>query len=255
MNFVFDIDGTISFDGYHVNPRIEERIFKLQQIGHQVIFASARPIRDLLPVIPNFEDFTLIGGNGSIVSQNGRIEVIKSIQPDDLQLIKDIIHAYQLKYILDDKYNYSTNLDASYELFQRIDPNHTAKNLGMDDIVQPIKAIILDIRQDDFEEIATILAEKSYSVELIHHLNEHYIDITAKGIDKHTTIQKLIGDLTEYIAFGNDHNDIQMLEHATQGYFVTNEHMDHTMFINNPNITLVENTNKAICKELDQFLK
>lgn len=100
MNFVFDIDGTISFDGYHVDQRIEERIFKLQQLGHQVIFASARPIRDLLPVIPEFKDFTLIGGNGSIISQNGQIEVIKSITQDDLQLIKDIIHAYQLKYIL-----------------------------------------------------------------------------------------------------------------------------------------------------------
>ncbi|MEJ7540280.1 HAD hydrolase family protein, partial [Staphylococcus lugdunensis] len=78
---------------------IEERIFKLHQLGHQVIFASARPIRDLLPVIPEFKDFTLIGGNGSIISQNGQIEVIKSITQDDLQLIKDIIHAYQLKYI------------------------------------------------------------------------------------------------------------------------------------------------------------
>lgn len=254
MNFVFDIDGTISFDGYHVDLLIEERIFKLHQLGHQVIFASARPIRDLLPVIHEFKDFTLIGGNGSIISQNGQIEVIKSITQDDLQLIKDIIHAYQLKYILDDKYNYSTNLDATYELFQRIDPNHTAKILDMDDIVEPIKAIILDIRHDDFEEIATILAEKSHSLELIQHLNENYIDITAQGIDKHTTIQKIIGATTEYIAFGNDHNDIQMLEHASYGYFVTNLHMDHTTFINNPQITLVDDTNEAICNELDKWL-
>lgn len=255
MNFVFDIDGTISFDGLHVDQRIIDRIFKLHANGYQVIFASARPIRDLLPVIPDFEDFTLIGGNGSIVSQNGRVEVIKSIQPADLQLIKDIIHAYQLKYIIDDKFNYATNLDATNELFLRIDPDNTAKALDMNDISQPIKAIILDIRKDDFEEIATILAEKSKSVELVHHFNEQYIDITAKGIDKHTTIQKLIGDSTEYIAFGNDHNDIQMLEHAVQGYFVTNEHMNHTTFINNPNITLVKNTNEAICKQLDKLLK
>lgn len=254
MNFVFDIDGTISFDGLHVDQRIIDRIFKLHANGHQVIFASARPIRDLLPVIPEFEDFTLIGGNGSIISQNGRIEVIKSIQLDDLQLIKDIVNAYQLKYIFDDKYNYSTNLDATNELFQRIDPNNTANALDMNDISQPIKAIILEIRKDDFEEIATILAEKSKSVELIHHLNERYIDITAQGIDKHTTIQELIGNATEYIAFGNDHNDIKMLEHATQGYFVTNEHMDHTTFINNANITLIENTNEAVCEVIDKWL-
>jgi len=33
----------------------------LRLANHNVIFTSARPIRDLLPVIPEFEDDTLIG--------------------------------------------------------------------------------------------------------------------------------------------------------------------------------------------------
>ncbi|MDU7269678.1 MAG: HAD hydrolase family protein, partial [Staphylococcus lugdunensis] len=46
MNFVFDIDGTLCFDGQHIDNRIISRLKQLQSYGHQVIFASARPIRD-----------------------------------------------------------------------------------------------------------------------------------------------------------------------------------------------------------------
>ena len=60
MNFIFDIDGTICFDGHHVDQSIKHRLVKLKNAHNNVIFASARPIRDLLPVIPEFADYTLV---------------------------------------------------------------------------------------------------------------------------------------------------------------------------------------------------
>ena len=59
MNFIFDIDGTICFDGHHVDQSIKHRLVKLKNAHNNVIFASARPIRDLLPVIPEFEFLNL----------------------------------------------------------------------------------------------------------------------------------------------------------------------------------------------------
>lgn len=99
MNFIFDIDGTICFDGCSINPSIKQRLFKLRQANHNVMFASARPIRDLLPVIPEFADDTLIGGNGSIISKNGQIEIVSVINEHDISLIKKLIKKYQLSYI------------------------------------------------------------------------------------------------------------------------------------------------------------
>ncbi|EHS05533.1 HAD-IIB family hydrolase, partial [Staphylococcus lugdunensis] len=90
MNFVFDIDGTLCFDGQHIDNRIISRLKQLQSYGHQVIFASARPIRDLLPVIPDFQNNTLIGGNGSIISTDNKIKVIDYINQDDFELIKEL---------------------------------------------------------------------------------------------------------------------------------------------------------------------
>lgn len=77
MNIVLDIDGTICFDGRQIDCKITDQLFSLHNIGHKIIFASARPIRDLLPVLPN--KFVLIDGNGSIISINGRIKTLATI--------------------------------------------------------------------------------------------------------------------------------------------------------------------------------
>ncbi len=53
MKFIFDIDGTICFKGNAVTKGIIHALDVCQSKGHEVIFASARPIRDLLPVLPN----------------------------------------------------------------------------------------------------------------------------------------------------------------------------------------------------------
>ena len=54
-----------------------QRLFELRQANHNVIFASARPIRDLIPVIPEFADDTLIGGNGSIISKMDKSKLFR----------------------------------------------------------------------------------------------------------------------------------------------------------------------------------
>lgn len=254
MNFVFDIDGTICFDGQHIDNSIKQRLMKLHHLGHKIIFASARPIRDLVPVIPEFADFTLIGGNGSIISIEGQIEIVSEIDRHDIDLIRRIITQYQLSYIIDDKFNYSTNLNADNEIYQRIDPNRTAQALHMNDIEDPIKAILLNIKSDDFDIIAKTLETESNGVELIHHFNESYIDVTAQGIDKHTTIQYILGADADYIAFGNDHNDIHMLDNASHGYFVSNANVEHQSFLKNPNIEVIDDTNQTICEVLDKLL-
>ena len=153
MNFIFDIDGTICFDGCSIDSSIKQRLFKLRQANHNVIFASARPIRDLLPVIPEFADDTLIGGNGSIISKNGQIEIVSVINEHDISLIKKLIKKYQLSYIIDGKFNYASNLDSNNELYQRIDPDGKAQSLDMDEIRNPIKAILLNIDNKDLSLI------------------------------------------------------------------------------------------------------
>ena len=71
MNFVFDIDGTTSFNGMVIEPAIEREIYALLRAGHRVVFASARPVRDILPMLSDdvraHSGLALIGANGSLL--------------------------------------------------------------------------------------------------------------------------------------------------------------------------------------------
>ncbi|MGG3025562.1 HAD hydrolase family protein, partial [Brevibacillus parabrevis] len=48
MRFIFDLDGTICFKGQPISKSILDCLLELEQEGHTVGFASARPCRDML---------------------------------------------------------------------------------------------------------------------------------------------------------------------------------------------------------------
>lgn len=54
MKFIFDLDGTICFKGQPLTTEILQAFQKLEADGHDLMIASARPIRDIYPVLPNF---------------------------------------------------------------------------------------------------------------------------------------------------------------------------------------------------------
>ncbi|GFH40482.1 HAD hydrolase family protein [Lactococcus insecticola] len=69
-------------------------------------------------------------------------------------------------------------------------------------------------------EIYTILTKLELS--LVVHSKENTIDISAKDINKYTIVSKRLSG-RDYIAFGNDQNDIALLSHAKKGYIIGNE--------------------------------
>lgn len=254
MNFVFDIDGTLCFDGQHIDNRIISRLKQLQSYGHQVIFASARPMRDLLPVIPDFQNNTLIGGNGSIISTDNKIKVIDYINQDDFELIKELIVNYNLSYIVDDAWDYAANVNANNTIYTRLDPHKLAELRQLDEITHPIKVIFLNIKSHHFSEIAQHLMQHQTTLELINHSNESNIDITAHGINKYKTLQSILKNDAPYIAFGNDHNDIGLLQHATNGVLVSNNTFYIDDLNNQPHISVINADINAICNQIDKYI-
>lgn len=52
MKFVFDIDGTLCFDGRLIDQTIIDTLLQLQHAGHELIFAiSSNPMMILLFII------------------------------------------------------------------------------------------------------------------------------------------------------------------------------------------------------------
>ncbi|MEJ7530364.1 HAD hydrolase family protein, partial [Staphylococcus hominis] len=82
--------------------------------GHQVIFASARPIRDMLPVISKeFHNYTMIGGNGSLILSNGKIiksvsfSLSDSFSLSEMKKIKQLINEFDATYLIDGDWDYA----------------------------------------------------------------------------------------------------------------------------------------------------
>ena len=221
MLYVFDLDGTICFDGKSIDQKIVESLRKLITKDNKVIFASARPIRDMVPLLTNFSDCDLIGGNGSITRVNGITIPIKTISDTAYEHIKQVIQKYNLEYIIDDKMDYSAKVSADNKILKQLDPGKLAHNISSSQILNPIKIILLNIKEEDLKHIKRNLNQIKDDCNIIIHNQDGNIDITAQDINKYTSLKRLVRDSPNYIAWGNDCNDSELLKKAQIGYFIS----------------------------------
>ena len=205
MNFVFDIDGTLCFDGKTIHPSIIVALTKLSDDGHEVIFASARPIRDLVSVIPaQFIKGKLVGGNGCYTSVNGQVSstFFDSILREQLH---EIIHTYQLTYLADGEWDYA--FTGSFEQTNYKNINQTsAKNLAITELEKICKLVIFNPAQQVITQLEQL------PVSITTYKKENAIDISPLGINKVVGLEKL--NIHDFIAFGNDSNDQCLFEKA-----------------------------------------
>ncbi len=222
MNFVFDLDGTLCFQGLPLAQTITEVLHSLEEAGHRVIFASARPIRDLLPVLPEtFHHHLLIGGNGSLVSWRGEIVYSKPFSPSDVIYMQKLIQQMDATYLADGLWNYSYTGTESHPILKNLDPLQSAKNVSLAEHDAIIKVLILNASSMvDFSEALCEIDVVSHS-----HGEEQVLDISPKGIHKRSALH-IMGITTEgYVAFGNDANDIEMFKGAVHSVMI-GSHVD-----------------------------
>ncbi|MCZ8466915.1 HAD-IIB family hydrolase [Streptococcus uberis] len=212
---VFDLDGTIVFDGKAIEASLLGSLRQLQE-KYRLIFASARPIRDMLPLLGDFEKSDLIGANGSMYRQNQLIHLKDYLTQKSSEKIIQLIDTYDLDYIVDYDWDYSARIrDKDNHILEKLDPDSIASQVPLSQ-KQVTKIILFGVTPD----LAKLFQELTEATVLYHDLVEELV-ITAKGIDKYNAIKALIGD-ESYIAFGNDHNDITMLENAQKAICLGN---------------------------------
>jgi HAD superfamily hydrolase (TIGR01484 family) len=205
MNFVFDIDGTLCFDGKTIDVSIIEALNEISAHGHEIIFASARPIRDLVPVLPaEFKKGKLVGGNGCFTSENGNITANFFI-PELKEQLHTIIQNYQLTYLADGEWDYAFTGSTNHPIYKNI--NHsTAKNLSLNALQKICKLVVFKPTQN------VIHALNQLPISITPYKNEDAIDLSPIGINKVSGLEKL--HVEHFIAFGNDSNDQCMFEKA-----------------------------------------
>lgn len=211
MKFVFDLDGTLCFSGRPISKNITSSLGELEKKGHEIFFASARPVRDMLPVIDeSLHHHSMVGGNGSMVFQNKKILSSQPFSFKTLQSVKELIQEYDASYMADSEWNYSYSGPKDHFLVPHIDVQKSAKNLPLDHLDPVLKILILTSR--DFSMLFDSLGTLDLS--LTRHDGQDVIDINNRGINKWSGLQELGLLQNEFIVFGNDTNDIPMFEQA-----------------------------------------
>ncbi|SER78157.1 HAD-IIB family hydrolase [Psychrobacillus sp. OK032] len=217
MKFVFDLDGTICFKGQPLCAEIVEALQFCRLMGHEVIFASARPIRDLLPVLPNdMHIYPMIGGNGAFVAKNGQSTHLSSFDNQTRKQIIQIIEDFQLSYLIDSTWDYAYTGSAKHPIYRNLDPERLAKNISIKEIDQMIKVVLFPNEHAD----AILSRLESLPARIYIHGQENIFDISPVGIDKWYGLRKLKVKEQDFIAFGNDANDIPMFLAAKEAVCV-----------------------------------
>ncbi|WP_342469380.1 HAD hydrolase family protein [Ureibacillus sp. FSL K6-3587] len=104
----FYLNGTIVFIGQPISEKILDSLQKVREDGHEIVFASARPIRDMLPVIDHtFHQLPMIGGNGSLIGKEGKVVKSHPFPEHVLKEMKRLIVRYEATYLIDGEWNYA----------------------------------------------------------------------------------------------------------------------------------------------------
>jgi len=218
-SFVFDLDGTICFKGQPLSPAIAGALDFCRADGHDVIVASARPIRDVLPVLPrHLHTIPMVGGNGTFVARDGRIAEVTPLDEPTWREIRRMIEEYRLTYLIDGRWDYAYTGSEDHPISRNVDPGRLAARVPLDRLGEIVKVVLFP----ESREREEILFERlrKLPVKLYRHHQEEIIDICPQGTDKWQGLRKLGVEAGTFVAFGNDANDVPMFAHAKESVCV-----------------------------------
>ncbi|SHH01393.1 HAD-IIB family hydrolase [Virgibacillus chiguensis] len=246
MKFVFDLDGTICFNGKPLSNTIVQCLKQLNK--NDVIFASARPIRDMLPVLPkDFHSYTLIGGNGALIYQDNKLLHAQTFTNQQLHVILKLIEEQEATFLMDSDWDYVYTGPKDHPIVHNLDQGKLAQHVAVDQLSSVVK--ILFITMKDYEILFTQLQHLDITVH--EHRNEQLIDVSPRNIDKWSALQVLGIKPNSYIAFGNDANDISMFQHAAQAIMI-DDHDQLSRFADE-HVSYQEDGEKAIVEKIQSI--
>ncbi|GEB33921.1 HAD-IIB family hydrolase [Brevibacillus parabrevis] len=217
MRFIFDLDGTICFKGQPISKSILDCLLELEQEGHTVGFASARPCRDMLPVLDErFANHLLIGANGAMTYHQGRLQSYTAIPGQLATEIIRILADHQAQFLIDDKWDYAHNCTEAHPVMRNIDCGRKASRIDFDQLDAVLKILILSA--DRTKELAARL--KELDVTMHHHSAEDILDLTCRGVNKLAALEWFAPQDEPFICFGNDMNDLPLFEQAQHSVLI-----------------------------------
>ncbi|MEJ8673326.1 HAD-IIB family hydrolase [Chromobacterium amazonense] len=212
MHFIFDIDGTLCFDGHTISPAIQDALSELEKQGHQIGFASARPYRDMLHLLDErFHHGLFVGSNGAMTYHQGELCDIQPLAKCTLDQLCALAERLEASYLVDLPWHYHYRGDPAHPFMGWVDPARRANQVARDDIRLPVKLLVTECADGPALQLA--LAERD-DIAVHHHSDQQIVDITAHGVSKMSALLRHGITADQVVCFGNDSNDLSMFAAA-----------------------------------------
>lgn len=101
------------------------------------------------------------------------------------------------------------------KFLSKVNPLNKAKILPVQELNKPIKAVIPLAEHEDIREDLIYNLTQLDCLDLNYHEFERCLYINPKGVTKASTVLNYFG--RDYVAFGNDQNDISLFKNAIYG--------------------------------------
>lgn len=229
-----DLDGTLLRNDKTISDRTKAVLRTLMEQGHHVMIATGRPYRSSAKYYHELALKTpIVNFNGAFVHHPLSTNWGSFHTPLDIGIARDIVDAcnsYSFHNIIaeiqDDVYFHKHN-EQLLDIFNMGNPKITIGDLRSYLPSSPT-SLLIHAEPDDVTTIRSHLSE--VHAELIDHRRWgdpfHVIEIVKSGLHKAVGIQKVANYLdipqSRIIAFGDEDNDLEMLEYASIGVAMDN---------------------------------
>ncbi|WP_346235491.1 Cof-type HAD-IIB family hydrolase [Lysinibacillus telephonicus] len=261
---VLDLDGTLLTDDQKISEKTKTTLFKAKEAGHQVMIATGRPYRasqlyynELMLSTP------IVNFNGALV-HHPKSKTWETVHtPIDLSVVYDVVDSvdkYQyenlIAEVMDDVFIHVED-KAMMDIFKMGDPKVTIGNLR-NNLNEDPTSLLIHAEESNVPLIRDHL--ENVHAELIEHRRWgapfHIIEIVRKGLNKAVGISLVAKDMNipreRIIAFGDEDNDLEMIDYAGIGVAMSNGIAD---LKNIANEVTLSNNEDGIAKILIERLK
>ena len=194
-----------------IDEEIKQVLLRAEDHGHEVVFASARSYRDCLGLLgTDLSQRLVIGLNGGVAYYLGKAIYKRNLDTRVYQALVDYCQTYNLPFFADDCFDYSGQIMEKIPFIASVDPLKVARHQNLKDLGTPIKVVVYMGDHEDLLDDLLGQLERLGQAHLSYHVHEKCLYVNPWDTHKATTVEKLCGE--NFIAFGNDQNDIELFK-------------------------------------------
>ena len=212
--FIFDLDGTIIFKNQFLSKEIESLLYQIKDAGHELIFATGRPLREFKLVMPEWthtQPLSLFSGCVSVIGD--KLIRSKSIQENLIPEISDICVKNNFPFIMDNltHYYHPPMKNMVLGILDKRSFKYHVSNLEQMLGTEIYKVLIFDMQAH--EQFLQYAEDKQLLIK--HHSYDDCFDIVPQHCNKYLGVEPFITDFAneDVFVFGNDFNDLELLRH------------------------------------------